>query len=102
VPEGFALGALATRETWEYAIHAPERCTVRLEAPVSFEARASFGPRAVIRDQDSGAVVELTVTNGEALARHVLALGERAQIVAPPRWREKARAILDDLAGRCA
>src|SRR6266568_2391846 len=47
VPEGFSLGTLATRETWEYAVHAPERCTVRLEAPVSPEARASFGPRAV-------------------------------------------------------
>lgn len=102
VPESFALGALATRETWEYSIHAPERCTVRLEAPVSPEARASFGPRAVVRDQEGGAVVELTVTNAEALVRHVLALGERAQIVAPPRWREKARAILDDLARRCA
>ena len=75
---------------------------MRLEAPVSPEARASFGPRAVIRDQEGGALVELTVTNGEALVRHVLALGEQAQVVAPPRWREKARAILEDLAGRCA
>ncbi|HEX7488904.1 MAG TPA: WYL domain-containing protein [Anaeromyxobacteraceae bacterium] len=102
VPEGFALGALATRETWEYAVHAPEACTVRLEAPVSPEARASFGQRAVIRDQEGGALVELSVTNGEALVRHVLALGEQAQVVAPPRWREKARAILGDLAARCA
>jgi proteasome accessory factor B len=102
VPETFQLGALATRETWEYAVHAPERCTVRLEAPVSPDARASFGPRAVVREQESGATVELTVTNGEALVRHVLALGERAQVVSPPRWREKARAILEDLTARCA
>ncbi|HEX8909662.1 MAG TPA: WYL domain-containing protein [Anaeromyxobacteraceae bacterium] len=101
VPPGFDLHALATRETWEYAIHPAERCTVRLDGPVSPEARASFGPRAQLRDEDGAVVVELTATNGEALVRHVLAL-ERAQILAPARLRQKARAVLAGLAERLA
>ncbi|GEJ55702.1 helix-turn-helix transcriptional regulator [Anaeromyxobacter diazotrophicus] len=101
VPAGFDLHALATRETWEYAIHAPERCTVRLEGPVSPEARASFGPRAQLREEDGAVVVELVATNAEALLRHVLAL-ERAQVVAPARLRQQARAVLDRLAERLA
>jgi proteasome accessory factor B len=101
VPEGFDLHALATREAWEYAIHPPERCTVRLEGPVSPEARSSFGARAQLRDEEGGLVVEVTATNSEALLRHVLAL-ERAQIVAPAHLRQKARAVLTGLAGRLA
>ena len=37
---------LATRETWEYDVHAPVRCRVRLDPPVPAEVVASFGPRA--------------------------------------------------------
>ncbi len=102
VPPGFPLRELATRETWEYAIHPPQRCTVRLESPVSPEARASFGPRAELRDEEGAVVVEVTTTNAEALVRHVLALGDRAEIVAPKALREKARAILAGLARGCA
>jgi proteasome accessory factor B len=101
VPPGFALRDLATRETWEYAIHPPQRCTVRLESPVSPEARASFGPRAAHREEEGAVVVEVTASNAEALVRHVLALGERAEIVAPRQLREKARSILAGLARRC-
>lgn len=101
VPAGFDLHALATRETWEYAIHAPERCTVRLEGPVSPEARASFGPRAQLREEEGGVTVEVSATNSEALLRHVLSL-ERAQIVAPARLRQRARAALAGLAERLA
>jgi proteasome accessory factor B len=102
VPPGFPLRELATRETWEYAIHAPRRCTVRLESPVSPEARASFGPRAELREEEGAVVVEVIATNAEALVRHVLALGDRAEIVAPKELREKARTILAELARRCA
>ncbi|OFX24635.1 MAG: DNA-binding transcriptional regulator [Anaeromyxobacter sp. RBG_16_69_14] len=103
VPPGFPLRELATRETWEYAIHAPQRCAVRLESPVSPEARASFGSRAELREEEEGAVVvEVIATNAEALVRHVLALGDRAEIVAPKELRAKARAILAGLARRCA
>lgn len=98
VPRGFELRDLATREPWEYAVHAPQRCTVRLDHPVSPEARASFGPRAELRDEEGGAIVEVTATNAEALVRHVLALGERAEIVAPRPLREQARRILTGLA----
>jgi proteasome accessory factor B len=101
VPAGFELRELATRETWEYAVHSPRRCTVRLESPVSPEARASFGSRARVRDEPGGVVVEVTATNAEALVRHVLALGDRAEIVAPAELRDSARVILAGLARRC-
>jgi proteasome accessory factor B len=101
VPSGFELRELATRETWEYAIHSPQRCTVRLESPVSPEARASFGPRALVRDEQGAVVIEVTATNAEGLVRHVLALGDRAEIVAPRQLRERARSILAGLSRRC-
>jgi proteasome accessory factor B len=100
-PPGFQLAELATREPWEFAVHERVRARVRLDGPVAPEARRSFGPRAEISEQDGGAVVELDVTNGEALVRHVLSL-ERADIVAPRKLRERGRAILADLARRCA
>ncbi len=102
VPADFDLRALATREAWEYAVEAPCRCVVRLEAPVSPEARASFGERAEIRDGDGFVTVTVTATNPEALVRHVLALGDRARIASPARLRERARSLLSSLAGRVA
>jgi proteasome accessory factor B len=100
-PKGFRVADLATREPWEYAVHDAQRARVRLEAPVSPEARGSFGPRARLADEDGGVAVELEVTNGEALVRHVLSL-ERAELLAPAALRDRARAILQDLARRCA
>jgi proteasome accessory factor B len=100
-PKDFALAGLATREPWEYDVHEPVTCTVRLDAPVAPEVRASFGSRATVRDEDGGAVVEVEVRNGEALVRHVLGL-ERAEIVAPRKLRDRVRAVLADLAQRCA
>lgn len=97
---GFELGDFATREVWEYAIHAPRPCTVQLDAPVSPEARASFGPRAVLHEEEGGVRVALVVTNGEGLVRHVLSLGERARIVSPATLRNRGRAILSGLAKR--
>jgi proteasome accessory factor B len=100
-PPEFQLADLATREPWEYTVHPPIAARVWLEAPVTAEARASFGRRAKVADGQGGATVEVEVTNAEALVRHVLAL-ERAEIVAPPKLRARARAILQDLARRVA
>jgi proteasome accessory factor B len=102
VPKDFELRELATREIWEYAVEAPVRCTVRLEPPISPEARASFGPRATVREEGGGLTIELTAANPEALVRHVLSLGERAELVSPPRLRERARKVLAELARRTA
>ncbi len=100
VPASFDLRALATRETWEYAVEPPCRCVVRLESPVSPEARGSFGRRAEVREGEGFVTVGVTATNPEALLRHVLALGDRAQVVGPPRLRERARSVLASLARR--
>jgi proteasome accessory factor B len=98
-PRGdFSIGELATKEAWEYAIHAPVRCRVRLEAPLSAEVLASFGPRARVEEEGGGAVVELDATNSEGLLRHVLALGDRAEVLAPRALRERARDVLAALA----
>jgi proteasome accessory factor B len=94
------LSELATRETWEFSVHAPVRCKVRLDPPCSAEVRASFGPRATITEEGQALLVELDATNGEGLVRHVLSLGERAELLSPRPLRERARTILADLARR--
>ncbi len=102
VPKDFALRELATREPWEYAVHPPVRCTARLEPPASYEARASFGPRAALRDEEGAVVVEVEATNAEALVRHVLSMGDRAVILAPADLRARARDVLAHLSRSCA
>jgi proteasome accessory factor B len=100
-PREFRLADLATREPWEFAVHAPLQARVRLDAPISPEARASFGPRARAEEVEGGVILDLEATNGEALVRHVVSL-ERAELVAPKSLRERARALLADLARSCA
>jgi proteasome accessory factor B len=95
---GFSLAEVATRETWEFTVHAPVRCRVRLEPPTPAEVRASFGPRARLKDEAGATMVELDATNGEGLVRHVLSLGDRAELVSPRALRERARDILSGLA----
>jgi proteasome accessory factor B len=99
---GFSLAEIATREPWEYREHAPLCCRVRLEDPVSQEARESFGARARWGQDRRGTVVEVEATNAEALVRHVLSFGDRAEIVSPRALREKAAAALRALARRLA
>jgi proteasome accessory factor B len=98
----FSLADHATREPWEYAHHDPVRCRVRLDAPLSAEVVASFGPRAQVKEEGGGAVVEVEATNSEGLLRHVLALGDRAELLAPKGLRERAREALAALARRVA
>ena len=100
VRPGFSLAELATREPWEFRIHAPVRCRVRLDGPVSPEERESFGARAAWKDAPGGAVVEIEATNEEALLRHVLSHADRAEILAPKALREKARKALAALSRR--
>jgi proteasome accessory factor B len=102
VRKDFSVAELATRETWEYQVHPPVRCRIRLEPPVPAETRASFGPRASVREESGGILVEVEATNSEALMRHVLALGDRAEVVSPRTLRERARQVLASLARRCA
>jgi len=94
----FSLADHATREPWEFAHHPPVRCRVRLDAPLSAEVLASFGPRARVKEEGGGAAVEVDATNSEGLLRHVLALGDRAEVLAPRALRERAREALAALA----
>jgi proteasome accessory factor B len=83
-------------------VHEPVDAVVRLEPPRAAEATLIFGPAAEVRPYgEAGAVdVRLRTTNGEGLVRMVLALGDRAHLVAPAGLREKAKAILGDLVER--
>jgi len=101
VQKDFALAEIATREPWEYRVHAPLRCRIRLDSPVSPETRQSFGVRARWRDDRDGAVVEVEATNSEALVRQVLSFGDQAEFLSPKSVRERARAVLRSLARRC-
>jgi proteasome accessory factor B len=98
----FSLAEIATREPWEYRAHAPVTCRVRLEPPVPAEVVASFGPRARVRDDGGATIVEVEATNAEGLLRHVLALGDRGELLAPRPLRERAREVLGSLARRIA
>jgi proteasome accessory factor B len=98
----FSLAELATREPWEYREHAPVACRVRLEPPVPAEVVASFGPRAKVSEDAAASIVEVEATNREGLLRHVLALGDRAEILAPRSLRDEAREVLAGLARRIA
>jgi proteasome accessory factor B len=100
--ERFSLADHATREPWEYAHHPPLRCRVRLERPLSAEVLASFGPRARVKEEGGGATVEVDATNSEGLLRHVLALGDRAEVLSPRALRERARETLAALARESA
>ena len=90
----FHLADHATRETWEYAHHPPVRCRVRLHPPLSAEVVASFGRRARVEEEGGGATVEVEATNAEGLLRHVLGLGDRAEVLAPRDLRARAREVL--------
>jgi proteasome accessory factor B len=94
----FSVADHATRETWEYAHHPPVRCKVRLHPPISAEAVASFGSRARVKEEGSGAVVEVDATNAEGLLRHVLGFADRAEILAPKDLRQRAKDALAGLA----
>jgi proteasome accessory factor B len=94
----FSLAEHATREAWEYRVHPPVRCRIRLEPPASAEVLASFGPRARVKEEGSGAVVEVEATNSEGLLRHVLGLGDAAEVLGPRALRERAREVLGGLA----
>jgi proteasome accessory factor B len=94
----FSLADHATREAWEYEVHPPVRCRIRIDAPVPPEVLASFGPRAKVKEEAGGVAVELEARNAEGLLRHVLALGDRAEIVAPKPLRDRAREVLGGLA----
>jgi proteasome accessory factor B len=100
--DDFSLAEHATRESWEYWEHPPVRCRVRLDAPVSAEVLASFGPRARVTEEGSGAVVEVDATNTEGLLRHVLGLGDHAEVLAPRALRDRARETLAGMARRLA
>jgi proteasome accessory factor B len=107
-PRDFSLAEVATREPWEYRVDPPLRCRILLHPPagggsVAAEARDSFGPRSRLREEPNGAVlVEVAATNHEAIVRHVLSFGDRAEILAPRSLRERARSVLRALARRSA
>ena len=100
VQEDFDLSQFATREPWEYRVHKPVVCRIRLDSPVSPEARESFGARARWQDAADGAIVEVESTNSEALVRQVLSFGDRAELVSPRTLRARAQSVLGTLARR--
>lgn len=98
LPPSFSLAEHAQKDPWEYQKHPPIRCRVSLDSTASAEVLASFGPRARRLEASEGTLVEVEVTNGDGLLRHVLALGDQAELVSPPELREKARAVLSSIA----
>lgn len=102
-PARFSLAEHAHQDPWEYRKHAPVKARVGLDPTVGAEVLASFGERARTKeDPRHGIVVELEVTNLDGLLRHVLALGDQAEVLAPKELRDRARAALAGIARRIA
>ncbi|RMG16797.1 MAG: WYL domain-containing protein, partial [Deltaproteobacteria bacterium] len=93
VPAGFDLRAYAHLDPLRFSVHAPLRVTVRVDDEVAHLARALWGPpRDDVPDR-----YEVETTNLPALVSQVLALGERAEVLAPARARKAMREAIDAL-----
>ena len=96
----FPLADYATRETWEYAVHAPLRCRVRLDAPVPPEVRRLLrAARAGDEEGAAGAWSRWTRPTARGSLRHVLvARRPRRAALAEAAAGPGARAMLAALA----
>lgn len=92
IPADFDLDAAARLDPLRFAIHAPMRCTVRIEPEVAFLVEKRWGPA------DEDGVITLETTNADRLVEEVLSLGARVELLEPPELRasvaEELRTIL--------
>jgi len=100
VPADFSLDDIAASRPWEYGGRPPFEARVRLAPELAFLADRTFAGAQVVERSKRGVILSFPVSDGEALLRAVLPLGERAEIVGPPELRRRAREVLEDLLER--
>ncbi len=100
VPPDFRLDEVASARPWEYGGREPFEARLRLAPELAFLAERTFAGSQVVERSKRGLVLSLPVSDGEALLRAVLPLGEGAEIVGPPELRRRARELLEDLLAR--
>jgi proteasome accessory factor B len=101
IPADFKIEDIAGRRPWEFGRSGPSfEARVRLVPDLSFLADRTFAGAQIVERSKRGVVLSLQVSDGDALLRAVLPLGEGAEIVGPPELRQKARAVLEDLLAR--
>jgi proteasome accessory factor B len=77
----------------------PVRAEVWFDPEVAGSVRPELAGAEVVRDDDDGLVVTLTVTNREGFRSWVLSFLDRAEVLGPPELRDDLVAWLTGLAG---
>jgi proteasome accessory factor B len=104
VPADFRIEDVAGARPWEFGRHGSGtfEARLRLSPDLAFLAGRTFTGAQVVERSKRGVVLSLRVSDGDALLRAVLPLGEGAEIIGPPELRARARAVLEDLLSRHA
>lgn len=97
IPEDFDVRAFSAQQPWEYWFGERQKATVRLTGALAPLA-ASLVPGARVEREADAALATVEVRDVDALVRHVLTLGESAEILSPPAARRRARQMLERVA----
>jgi proteasome accessory factor B len=100
IPADFRVEDVAGARPWEFGRHEAFEARLRLAPDLAFLSDRTFAGAQVVEKSKRGVVLSLQVSDGDALLRAVLPLGEGAEIVGPPELRQRARAVLEDLLAR--
>ena len=83
VPDDFDLDVAARLDPLFFGIHAPLRCTIRVEPELAFLVERRFGAAG------EDGTISFETTNADRVVEEVLALGARAEILAPATLRDQ-------------
>jgi proteasome accessory factor B len=100
LPAGFQLSEYAVARPWEFHRHRPQEARLKLSTDMAWLAERTFAGSPVVAKDGGGVTLAIKFSDGEALLRAVLPLGEGAEILAPPELRQRARDLLRDLLQR--
>ncbi len=96
IPADFDIRTFSSQQPWEYWFGEPTEVQVRLTGPLSPLA-ASLLPGAQVTPMTDGVLATVTARDLPTLVRHVLTLGEDAEVVSPPQARRLAREALEQV-----
>ncbi len=99
-PSDFRIESIAAAPPWQFGHGDGFEVRLRLSPDLAFLAERTFASGRVLERGRLGVLLGLRVSDGDALLRAVLPLGEGAEIVAPEKLRTRAREVLRDLLER--
>lgn len=96
VPADFDIRTFSSQQPWEYWFEKPTEVQVQLTGALAPLA-ASLLPGSQVSDTTGGVLATVQARDLPTLVRHVLTLGEDAEVVSPPRARALAREALEQV-----